>query len=137
VVVEEMLTAGYIILTLLVAVLFYWLRCRHRFAFGCVEIVVAVVVITFTFVPQTDYLLLNGPSSILGHLLSEAAGLSAGVYIFVRGMDNIAQDLPVGWRLMWHRVFGAEAGSASVRQARSGKGRAAVRRMRNRQRQMP
>jgi hypothetical protein len=84
VVVEEMLTAGYIILTLLVAVLFYWLRCRHRFAFGCVEIVVAVVVITFTFVPQTDYLLLNGPSSILGHLLSEAAGLSRRLYLCAR-----------------------------------------------------
>ena len=102
-----MLIVVYIILTLLIAVFFYWLRCRHRFGFGCVEIVVAVVVITFTFVPQTDYLLLNGPSSILAHLLSEAAGLSAGVYIFVRGMDNIAQDLPVSWRLRWHLFFGA------------------------------
>lgn len=101
-----MFTAVYVLLTLLVAVFFYWFRCHHRFAYGVLEIVVAVLVVVFTFVPQTNYLLLSGPTFDLPHFLSRAAGLSAGVYVFVRGMDNMAQDLPIGWRLIWLRLFG-------------------------------
>jgi ABC-type transport system involved in cytochrome c biogenesis permease subunit len=100
-----MLSVVYIVLTLLVAVFFYWLRCRHRFAFGCVEIVIAMLVVTFTFAPPVDYL--TGDTSYgLQYLLYEAASLSAGIYIFVRGMDNMAQDLPLSWRPIWHRLFG-------------------------------
>jgi hypothetical protein len=32
--------------------------------------------------------------------------LMGGVYIVVRGLDNIDQGLPERWRPAWRRVFG-------------------------------
>jgi hypothetical protein len=29
----------------------------------------------------------------------------AGIYIIVRGLDNISQDLPFRWRARWYRWF--------------------------------
>jgi hypothetical protein len=86
------------------ALFFYWLRCRLRFWYGVCEIGVATVVAYLTFVPQTNYPLLNSQPFLVRYLLM-GAGVLTSVYILVRGMDNMDQDLPPTWRLVWDRAF--------------------------------
>jgi hypothetical protein len=94
----------WLVLLILVGTGFYWLRSRCRFWYGLVEVGAAILVTFLTFYPQTNYLLGNGPT-FPGSLLRGTAGFFAGVYIFVRGMDNIAQDLPNALKPLWSRVF--------------------------------
>jgi hypothetical protein len=77
-----------IIVTVAFGLLFYILRCRQRLLYGLVEFVVALAVIILTF-------LLSEESSWWGWLLSKGVGTSAGIYVMVRGLDNIQQ----GFRL--------------------------------------
>jgi hypothetical protein len=72
--------------------------------YGLCEIVVAVVVIYLTFVPPYTAMALADMS--LSRLqMSKAIGILGGVYILVRGMDNVDQDLPSKWRSLWDRTF--------------------------------
>ena len=98
------MAAFWLLLLVIVGVIFYWLRSRHRFYYGIVEVVAAMLVTFLTFYPQTNYLLINGPT-FPGSMRRETAGFFAGVYIFVRGMDNIAQALPSGLQPLWDRFF--------------------------------
>ncbi len=84
---------------------FYTLRCRNPLIYGLVELVVALAVIFLTFYPQTTYLVLEGKPSLLGWLLSKGVGTSAGIYVMVRGLDNIDKGLPPKWRGKWNRIF--------------------------------
>jgi hypothetical protein len=101
-----------IVLTVIVGGLAYWARCQHQFLYGVLEIVIALVVIVLTFAPQTGFpqtassLLVQGPS-VWGVLLPKGIGASAGVYIMVRGLDNMEKGLPVSWRATWNRLFRA------------------------------
>jgi hypothetical protein len=99
-----------IFLTITAGLFFYWLRCQFRFWYGVIEIAVALGVIYMTFVPQTDYLLLGVPPT--SHFLfTKGAGILAGIYILVRGMDNMDQDLPPNWRRIWDKAFPKRGGS--------------------------
>jgi hypothetical protein len=40
-----------------------------------------------------------------GFEVSNAVGILAGIYILVRGMDNMDKDLPPNWRRTWDRLF--------------------------------
>jgi hypothetical protein len=82
-----------ILLTISAGLSFYWLRCRRRFLYGLCELLVAFGVIYITFVPQTNYLLISGPP-VSQFLLTKGAGILGGIYIFVRGLDNMDKDLP-------------------------------------------
>jgi hypothetical protein len=86
-------------------VLAFWVRCRHQFWYGLCEIVVALIVVILTFFPQTGSLLLIEGPSLLGWFVSKGVGANAGVYIMVRGLDNMDKDLPVTWRGTWDRIF--------------------------------
>ena len=70
---------------------FYIFRCRCRFAYGVFEIAVSVAVIFLTLYPQKSYLQLegNGEEDRWGSIFLSGVGLSAGMYIMVRGLDNI------------------------------------------------
>jgi hypothetical protein len=94
-----------IFLTLTIGVLFYVLLCRRQLAYGLVELVVALLVIVLTFYPQTNYLLLEEEPPRWGWLLSKSVGTSAGIYVMVRGLDNIGKGLPPKWRGKWDRIF--------------------------------
>ena len=85
------------------AVFFYWIRCQTRFWYGAIEIGVAILIIFLTFYPQTNYLLLT-ESSPWGWL-SRAAGALAGIYVIVRGLDNIESGLKPRSRERWKRLF--------------------------------
>jgi Na+/H+ antiporter NhaD/arsenite permease-like protein len=92
---------------------FYIFRCRCRFAYGVFEIAVSVAVIFLTLYPQKSYLQLEGNETWWGWILSSGVGLSAGMYIMVRGLDNIDQGWPSKWeskRGIWKRVFYGQKG---------------------------
>jgi hypothetical protein len=93
-----------IFLTIAAGLVFYWLRCQRRFLYGLCEIFVAFGIMYMTFVPQTNYFLMSGPSSSQ-YLLTKGAGILGGIYIFVRGMDNMDKDLPPKWRRIWDTMF--------------------------------
>jgi len=97
-----------IFLTIIAGLFFYWLRCCLRFWYGVCEIVVAVVVIYLTFVPPYTVVVLEDMSP--GRLLmSKGVGILGGIYILVRGLDNLDEDLPAKWRPIWDRIFPTRA----------------------------
>lgn len=93
-----------IFLTIAAGLFFYWLRCKAQFWYGLCEIVVAVIVIYVTFVPAATVLAADD-TSFSGQLMSNAVGILAGIYILVRGMDNMDKDLPPNCRRIWNRLF--------------------------------
>jgi drug/metabolite transporter (DMT)-like permease len=90
--------------TVLAGLVFYRLRCRHQFWYGVLEIVVGIVIIFLTWFPQTTVLIVAEPS-FFGYLLSKGTGILAGVYILVRGLDNMERGLPQDRRSTWQRIF--------------------------------
>jgi hypothetical protein len=93
-----------IILTIALGVYFYVVRCRWQLVYGAIEILAALVIIFVTFYPQTNYLLL-AESSWQGWLLRKGVGALAGMYVMVRGLDNIEKGLPLRWHGGWKRLF--------------------------------
>jgi hypothetical protein len=92
--------------TVCLGLFFYWLRFRCRLVYGLVELVVALAVIFLTFYPQSpNYLSDTQVPPWWGSFLSISAGMSAGIYVMVRGLDNIHNGLPPKWRCKWDRIF--------------------------------
>jgi hypothetical protein len=82
----------------------YRLRGIHPFWYGCIEIVVGLVVLIFTFVPTTHYLAVDR-QTFFEWGATKLIGVMAGIYIIVRGLDNLDRDLPPSWRPIWDRIF--------------------------------
>jgi hypothetical protein len=90
----------------------YFLRCRYRLAYGIIEIVAALGIVTVSLIttvsvnvrPTTDYVLWWASS------FSPWLQLAAAIYILVRGLDNIGEGLKVYPRAsrIWRRVFTGE-----------------------------
>jgi hypothetical protein len=93
-----------IVLTTLLGVCFYVLRCRWQLIYGAFEIFAAFVVIFVTFNPQTNYLLL-AEATWQSWFLRTGVGALAGIYVMVRGLDNIEKGLPPRWHGRWRRMF--------------------------------
>jgi hypothetical protein len=93
-----------VIAAVLVSGFFYWLRGSEPFVYGCFEIVVGVAVLSFVFVPPSHALLITAPTAVESYL-ARTVGLMAGIYIIVRGLDNMDRDLPPSWRPLWDRLF--------------------------------
>ena len=87
----------YIILCIVAAALLFELRRRRTFVYGVFEFVVGLIGLTLTFYPQTMYLLTE-EASASGLILSRGIAIVGGIYLLVRGMDNMARDLPRRWR---------------------------------------
>jgi len=90
--------------TVMAGIGFYWLRCRHQFWYGMIEILVAVSAIVVTWFPPFAYLLVADPY-FLGGPTTRAVGIFSGIYVLVRGMDNIDRGLPQVFRNKWDRLF--------------------------------
>jgi uncharacterized membrane protein len=90
----------------------YRLRRSRRFCYGLIEIVVSLAVIFLTVFPQTSYLALEGDQgqSWLGWLLYKSVGALTGIYVLVRGLDNMGHDLPKVLLPVWERIFGKMTG---------------------------
>jgi hypothetical protein len=91
--------------TVVFGTILYALRCRHLFWYGVIEIVTSLVVIYVAWVPQKSTVLLNSGTSQLAPDLLTGIGVVTGMYILIRGLDNVFRDLPVRWRPSWKRVF--------------------------------
>lgn len=94
-----------------VALGFYWLRCRRQLVYGLVELGVGLAVIFLTLYPQTpNYLSDEQVPPWWGWLLSKGVGITLGIYVMVRGLDNIGKGLPPKWRSKWEHIFYGRAG---------------------------
>jgi hypothetical protein len=94
----------YILLSIVAALFFYGLRGRRPFVYGLIEFAVGLIGLTLTFYPQTSYLLIE-ESSFWGMTLSHDVTIVGGIYLLVRGLDNMDRDLPLGWRHHWDILF--------------------------------
>ena len=91
-------------LTVIVGVAFFLLRRQIRWLYGVIEIIVALLVIFFSFFPVANTLTDEGSygfgSSI--YLTSAIVGRLTGVYILVRGLDNVEAGLSRScWLYVW------------------------------------
>lgn len=82
----------------------YRLRGIQPFWYGCIEIGVGLTVLIFTFVPTTHYLAFDR-QTFLELSATKLIGVMAGIYIIVRGLDNVDRGLPLSWRPHWDRAF--------------------------------
>src|SRR5262245_26384183 len=80
-----------------VGVGFYWLRARYRLTYGFVEFLIGLISALRVFVPTVDYRTLDQANML------QVVG---GIYIMVRGMDNIGKGVGgTRWQPIWHRIF--------------------------------
>ncbi|HWE73015.1 MAG TPA: hypothetical protein VG328_07640 [Stellaceae bacterium] len=85
---------------------FYRLRCSRPFIYGACEVAVALAIIVLTFDPHIRAAAPAAiPPTTLSVVLSESVGVLTGIYVFVRGMDNMRRDLPYRWRSRWASWF--------------------------------
>jgi hypothetical protein len=94
------------ILAIAAALSFYRLRCRHRFVYGACEVIASMLWVFLLLFPRSTM------STDVGHMpffvppLYKAYGFLAGIYIFVRGMDNMHCGLTSETgRKRWDRLF--------------------------------
>jgi hypothetical protein len=89
--------------------IFFWIRSNYRRIYGLCEIVAAVVVFVLVIYPQTLKLTIIAPlpdvPPSLPRWLNIFYGILAGVYVFVRGMDNMFGSYPSAWPGTWRDLF--------------------------------
>src|SRR3954453_12235985 len=87
-----------------VAVGFYRVRRWSRLLYGAIEVAAGTgVIIIGEFPPNA---IVSASSWTLGSRAAHVLAVMGGVYIVVRGIDNIDQGLPGRWRPAWRRIFG-------------------------------
>jgi len=87
-----------------VAIVFYRVRCWSRSLYGAMEVAAGIGVIIIGEFPPTA--IASASSWALGSRAAHVLALMGGVYIMVRGIDNIDQGRPGRWRPAWRRIFG-------------------------------
>jgi hypothetical protein len=108
-----MTIVGVFVLASIAGLVFCLMRSRWPLAYGFVELAVAFGIIYFTYDPQNYDLLYQEPPWWASKL-SKSLGFIAGVYVIVRGLDNIERGLWPSARNMWRRVFYAEVQKAHL-----------------------
>jgi uncharacterized membrane protein YgaE (UPF0421/DUF939 family) len=96
----------------LIAFGFYRLRGQHPFCYGCIDIAVGLIVLFFTFVPLSHYAVWT-PQSLAERGMAKLLGVAAGIYIIVRGLDNMERRLPRSWRRRWYTIFPKQKSDAA------------------------
>lgn len=91
---------------LLAGPVLYWFRCRSPLAYGVIEIVASWVMIMVAIQATGG----GGPSlpqAIAGEFpfLTKGIGVLGGIYVTVRGFDNIDKEVPARFRRAWRQVF--------------------------------
>jgi len=88
---------GTIVMFPMAGIFLFWFRSRNRLAYGIAEVLFGLITGLRVFIPNFNYLQLDTPS------LLQIAG---GLYIIVRGMDNLGKGL-IGTRfeINWKRWF--------------------------------
>jgi hypothetical protein len=89
----------------LAGIVAYRVRCANRFAYGVVEIVAAFGLMVIAAFHPGPVLLAATQGSIFAKFLSTALSYVTSVYLMVRGLDNMSEDLPPAWQAKWDRFF--------------------------------
>jgi hypothetical protein len=101
-----MLVTGAI--SLAAGVFVFRIRCRRPFYYGLTEIVFGMAVFVFSVFPSSTTLVSDEISPI-GMMISKYLTLAAGLYIVVRGLDNIDRsewpEVLKPYRLAMETVF--------------------------------
>jgi hypothetical protein len=79
----------FFVLSIMVAIFFYWLRGRNRILYGAFELVVAVLLLLLIFAPHPDVLTAGNSGPEWFFPLSKVVSFFAAIYAFVHGWDNI------------------------------------------------
>jgi len=58
-----------------------------------IEIAVAILVVTLSAISSSD------------NLFPKGLGVLGGVYISIRGLDNMSKRLPQSWQGLWAKLF--------------------------------
>lgn len=95
---------------LVIGIALFWVRCRYRIIYGLVEIIVCLISISITFLTAPDYNCFlgyfgidNQQYQISNEYIKMLASFS-GLYVIVRGLDNIDQKLK-GKCIAWDIFF--------------------------------
>jgi hypothetical protein len=87
---------GTVALVPIVGVVIFWFRARFRLVYGLTEFGVGAVTAIRVFWPQFNYATVG---------LANALQVLGGLYIMVRGCENIGKGLPAEQRAKWNRAF--------------------------------
>jgi hypothetical protein len=93
----------YILLSIFMAGVFYSIRCQCRFLYGICEVLLGLAAISLTIIPP--YTLIVANLSDLGSYFLKGTVIIGSIYIIVRGLDNIDNDLPPILRGLWDYLF--------------------------------
>lgn len=82
----------------LLGILLFWYRQRYRLSYGVFEFLVGVMMAYFVFLPSFDFKTLG---------VIQGLQILGGLYVMVRGLDNIGKGIEEGSRLesIWNRIF--------------------------------
>jgi hypothetical protein len=96
---------GLTIVFVILALLLYRFRGQHRFIFGFIELLVGVTAVWIAL--HTDNIagvsLMTHQSGAL--LLSKAVTTISGIYVMIRGLDNMSEQLPKRVQRTWAICF--------------------------------
>ena len=89
---------GTVVILPLLGVLLFWYRQRYRLSYGVFEFLVGVMMAYFVFLPSFDLKTLG---------VIQGLQILGGLYVMVRGLDNVGQGIEEGTRLetLWNRLF--------------------------------
>jgi hypothetical protein len=96
-----------------IAILFYWLRLRHRLLYAVAEILFALGLTVVAWFPAERHEMLAEESSTWDHTVawvSQKTTLFGAIYVFVRGLDNLdvgLQPFLPTWRDRWRWLHDA------------------------------
>jgi hypothetical protein len=79
--------------TLAVGILLYRFRSQQPFAYGMIEFGVAII---------AAFVSISAPGNAV---LPKLLGIMGGIYIMIRGLDNMEKGLPERWRPRWDALF--------------------------------
>jgi hypothetical protein len=107
--IEVMSKPEFIPFAMLLSGCFYWLKRRSPLFYGLLELFVAMISIWSSVLIQTD------------NLFAKTLSLLGGIYIFVRGLDNINKGVPASFERVWSFIFGpSERGAAAIKDTTKG-----------------
>ena len=96
-----------ILATLLLGLFLYVVRCRRQFAYGVFELRVAMTIVFLTLYPFRSYPHFGDFDlwEWIRERFSDAIAVMAGIYVMVRGLDNIEKGLSGRPRERWQQIF--------------------------------
>ena len=82
----------------LFGILLFWYRQRYRLSYGVFEFLVGIMMAYFVFLPSFDFKTLG---------VIQGLQILGGLYVMVRGLDNVGKGIEEGTRLesIWNRIF--------------------------------